>query len=204
MKTLLVLAPMRIEALALGPASRSRLQGVDVVVKRTGMGLARAAAAAEAAITCPDQAVALAGLAGGLGAALAPGDVVVADRLIDSHGAQVACLPTAPLLAAELARAGLRARTGTVASTDHIVTGAERARLEALGALAVDMESTAVARRLEMPMAVVRAISDTAGEELFSVAGLRGVARGLGALRAARPALASWAAAAGPREVLLA
>ena len=30
-------------------------------------------------------------------------------------------------------------------STDHIVTGDERAALAALGALAVDMESTAVA-----------------------------------------------------------
>ena len=76
----------------------------------------------------------MAGLGGGLGNDLVPGDVVVADRLIDAEGTEVARLPSAPLLSGELQRLGLRARTGTVVSTDHIVTGDERAALVALGA----------------------------------------------------------------------
>jgi 4-hydroxy-3-methylbut-2-enyl diphosphate reductase len=149
--------------------------------------------------------VAVAGLGGALSHDLAPGDLVVADRLVDARGDEVAVLASAPLLANELRLAGLRARTGTVVSTDHIVTGDERATLAALGAQAVDMESTAIAAApWGAPLAVVRAISDTPGEELFSPAGLRGVARGLSSLRLARPALANWAAATGSREVVLA
>ena len=50
-------------------------------------------------------------------------------------------------------------------STDHIVTGDERAALAALGADAVDMESTAVAAHgWRAPLAVLRAISDTPGD----------------------------------------
>ena len=90
----------------------------------------------------PYAAIAVAGLGGGLGNDLVPGDIVVADRLIDAEGTEVARLPSAPLLSGELQRLGLRARTGTVVSTDHIVTGDERTALAALGALAVDMEST--------------------------------------------------------------
>jgi 4-hydroxy-3-methylbut-2-enyl diphosphate reductase len=144
-------------------------------------------------------------LGGALSDDLSPGDVVVADRLVDPQGTEVARLTSAPLLASELRRAGLNARTGTVVSTDHIVTGPERGVLAARGAQVVDMESTAIAAAgWAVPLAVVRAISDAPGRELFSPAGLAGATRALRSLRAARPTLARWAAAAGPREVLLA
>ena len=78
-------------------------------------------------------AVAVAGLGGALSDDLAPGDLIVADRLLDSAGREVMSLPSAALLAADLRRSGLRARTGTVISTDHIVTGEERATLAAFG-----------------------------------------------------------------------
>jgi 4-hydroxy-3-methylbut-2-enyl diphosphate reductase len=129
----------------------------------------------------------------------------VADRLLDSDGREVARLPCAPLLADELTRSGLRARTGTVVSTDRVVTGQERVELAGLGADVVDMESVAIAEaRWDVPLAVVRAISDAPGTELFSPAGLSGIWKALRSLRAARPALARWAAANGPREILLA
>jgi len=237
---LLVLAPLRVEAMALGPRATSRVGPATLEIERIGMGLtkardaahrlratglsttgpraagaktvapwaagARAAApVAPAAAAPPYAAVAVAGLGGGLGDDLVPGELVVADRLIDTEGTEVARLVSAPLLSAELRRLGLRARTGTIVSTDHIVTGDERAALAALGATAVDMESTAVAAQgWGMPLAVLRAISDTPGEELFSPAGARGAWAGLRALRASRHALANWAAAVGQREILLA
>ncbi len=149
---LLVLAPLRVEAMALGPATTSRVGAVTIAVERIGMGLAKANAAAARLRTASASpagpgfaAVAVAGLGGGLGDDLVPGDLVVADRLIDAAGTEIARLASAPLLVAELRRLGLRARTGTVVSTDHIVTGEERAALAGLGATAVDMESTAVA-----------------------------------------------------------
>jgi 4-hydroxy-3-methylbut-2-en-1-yl diphosphate reductase len=124
---------------------------------------------------------------------------VVAELLIDASGNEVARLGSAPLLAAELRRLGLRARPGTIVSTDHIVTGGERASLSALGADVVDMESTAVASApWGAPLAVVRAISDTPGRELFSAAGVTGALTALRSLRSSRRALANWAAAARP------
>jgi 4-hydroxy-3-methylbut-2-enyl diphosphate reductase len=221
---LTVLAPLRIEALALGP-SQARTAPATITVRRLGMGPQRAEASARrlSEEVARASAVAVAGLGGGLGPGLPIGAVVVADRLLDASGTEVARLPSAPLLAGELCRLGLDARTGAVVTTDHIVSGTERATLAALGAVAVDMESTAVARALDgvvrlakpqasqassgepcPPLAVVRAISDTPGAELLSPAGLAGALRALRALRAARPALARWAAAAGAREVLLA
>jgi 4-hydroxy-3-methylbut-2-enyl diphosphate reductase len=195
---LLVLAPLRIEAVALGPSGRCGL--ATLVVRRTGMGLEKALRRATQLAAGPEgataAAVAVAGLGGALGDDLSPGDVVVADRLVDAQGTEVARLESAALLAAELRREGIIGRTGTVVSTDHIVTGDERASLAALGAQAVDMESTAIAAAAwAVPLAVVRAISDTPGEELFSPAGLRGVLKALRSLRAARPALARWVAA---------
>ena len=237
---LLVLAPLRVEAMALGPRATSRVGPATLEIERIGMGPAKArdaahrlratglsttgpraalaktvapwaagaraaAPVAPAAAAPPYAAVAVAGLGGGLGDDLVPGELVVADRLIDTEGTEVARLASAPLLSAELQRLGLRARTGTIVSTDHIVTGDERAALAALGATAVDMESTAVAAQgWGMPLAVLRAISDTPGEELFSPAGARGAWAGLRALRASRHALANWAAAVGQREILLA
>ena len=146
--------------MALGPRATSRVGPATLEVERIGMGLRRQATrrvgrrlerptmsgAALRTDQPPYAAVAVAGLGGGLGNDLVPGDVVVADRLIDAEGTEVARLASAPLLVGGAAqRLGLRARTGTVVSTDHIVTGDERAALAALGADGVDMESTAVA-----------------------------------------------------------
>jgi 4-hydroxy-3-methylbut-2-enyl diphosphate reductase len=201
----LVLAPLRLEAMALGPSGK--VGPADLVVERTGMGLARAGASARrlSAVPGPPAAVVVAGLGGALAPGLVPGDVVVADRLLDDQGREVARLASAPLLVGELVRDGLRARTGAVLSTGHLVSGSQRAALAALGADVVDMESTALAGAdWGAPLAVLRAVSDSPGAELFSPAGVVGALKGLHSLRRCRRALADWAAAAGPRQVLLA
>jgi 4-hydroxy-3-methylbut-2-en-1-yl diphosphate reductase len=194
---LLVLAPLRIEELVLRPGGRLGPARLDV--EHIGMGPSRARKAARRLSSGPPPvAVAVTGLGGALGDNLEPGDLVVGELLIDPDGNEVSRLASAPLLAAELRRLGLRARPGIIVSADHIVTGAERAMLSALGADVVDMESTAVAGApWEAPLAVVRAISDTPGQELFSPAGVAGALTALRALRASRRALANWAAAAG-------
>ncbi len=202
---LLVLAPLRLEALALGPSGR--VGPTVLAIERVGMGLAQAGRSARrlSGAAVPPAAVVVAGLGGALAPGLEPGDLIVADRVVDPWGNEVARSASAPLLAGELGRKGLRAGVGTVVSTDHIVTGPERSTLSALGAVAVDMESTALARAdWGAPLAVLRAISDSPGAELFSPAGALGALKGLHSLRRARMALADWAAAAGPRQVLLA
>jgi len=205
---LLVLAPLRLEAATLGPGASVSVGPATLMVRRTGMGLEKAAQAARRyAASREGQAngVAVAGLGGALVAGLAPGDLVVADRVMDAHGSVIAHLASAPLLAGELRRSGLNARTGTVVSADHIVSGDERQMLAALGAEVVDMESSAIAAASwGAPLAVLRAVSDTPGRELLSASGARGALAALRSLRAARLALARWAAATGEREVLLA
>jgi 4-hydroxy-3-methylbut-2-enyl diphosphate reductase len=202
---LLALCPLRIEARAVAGASPG-----TVTVLRTGAGPRRAAAAAarwSAPAGRSPAAVAVCGVAGGLDPALRPGDLVVADRVVDEGGRIVADLPTAGLVAAWMRRAGLRAVVGTVASTAGLVRGtAAREHLRAsTGASAVDMESAALlSRPWPAPVAVVRAVADTPGRELVSASTVAGGIAALRALRAATPVLASWAAAAGPRTVLLA
>ena len=120
MSTLTVCAPLGIEARAL----RRGLRGAggepvpggpdEVQVIRTGYGPARAAAAAaRIARSRPDMLV-VGGVGGGLTADLRVGDLVVAAQVTD--GMSTVTCPSAPLLAGELRRAGLRARTGTVAT----------------------------------------------------------------------------------------
>jgi 4-hydroxy-3-methylbut-2-enyl diphosphate reductase len=133
------------------------------------------------------------GLSSALVDGLAPGDVVVADRVLDELGHTLpARLVAAPLVAAALRRQGLTVRIGPIVSTPHLVKGpGGRAALGRLGALAVDTDTAALlGGPSEPPVTVVRAI--------------RGGPRALSALRAATPVLEDWSAAVGPRRVLLA
>jgi 4-hydroxy-3-methylbut-2-enyl diphosphate reductase len=197
MNRLLVCAPLRIEARAV-----RRGLGAAGDVRRTGYGPSRAESAAAELRTASFGMLAVAGTGGGLSASLQPGDIVVASR-VTGGAAEISC-PSAPLLAGELRRAGLRAVAGPVVSTPRLVRGAGRERLAAGGALAADLESagllTAAADR---PAIVVRAVSDTAARPL-GPATLAGGAAALRSLRQAGPALARWAAAAGRRKVILA
>ena len=195
---LVLAAPLRFEARALqrgAPAAN---------VIRTGVGRRRARNAAGRIGHAPGNVVAVTGFAGALTPELEPGDVVVATEV---RGADepVRCAAT-ELVASMLRRAGLRVHTGPIVSVPRVVRGAERARLAASGALAVDMESAWLARGCAgRPWAVVRTVVDTPGRELHRpIATLTGALRAYRALSRVAEALSQWSDATEERRVVLA
>jgi 4-hydroxy-3-methylbut-2-en-1-yl diphosphate reductase len=148
-------------------------------------------------------AVLVAGVAGGTGPDVRPGDLVVASEVVD--GDRRIPVPSAALLAAALRRSGLTVHVGPVAASSTIVTGARRKMLATQGILAVDMESGALAEAAAgIPFAVVRAIVDTQRHPMLRPGTpWRGI-KALRSLRRAVPAMQQWLAAVGDREVLLA
>jgi hypothetical protein len=171
-----------------------------VRVQRTGRGPGRSAGWAAGRPAGP---VLVAGVAGALTGALRPGDLVVAGAVTDGT-TTVAC-PAAPLLAGALARRGLTTVLGRLATRPAVVTGTARDRLAGTGAIAVDTETLQLAAAAgNGPFAAVRAVVDTPHHPLLHPGT---IARGLQALRSLRAAAAvmtEWAAALGPREVVLA
>jgi hypothetical protein len=107
-------------------------------------------------------------------------------------------IPSAVLLAGALRELGLRVHLGVISSVSRVAWGTV-----AEGVLAVDMESAQLATP-DRPFAVVRVMVDTPDQPLWHVATLRRGVLALQALRACRPALEWWAAATGPRQILLA
>jgi 4-hydroxy-3-methylbut-2-enyl diphosphate reductase len=198
--TATVLTPLRVERAALTRA----LTASKII--RTGMGPVRSLKVALP--PGPTGPVIVAGLAGGLDPTVRPGDLVVADEL---RGAgDPIRIPSAQLLAGALRRLGLRVHVGPIHSATKVVHGEARQKLAETGALAVDLESAWLARRVrersnDTPLAVVRAIVDTADHPLLSPATAIRSLQALKALRRAAPVLEQWAALTGvPREVVLA
>jgi 4-hydroxy-3-methylbut-2-enyl diphosphate reductase len=189
----LVCTPLRLERAAL----RARRGGSALRVVRTGMGPLRAAEFAEDRFAAVDFGgpVVVAGIGGGLASGLRAGDIVVASEVRGVSGPAVP-VPSAPLLAGELRRLGLRVHVGPIVSSPVVVDGRARRRLAGTGALAVDMESLWLAEAVVgRPLAVLRSIVDTPEHPLWRPGTLgRGVA-GLRALRRAVPALEAWARA---------
>ena len=223
---LLICAPLRIEARALrrglraggsgpaatgGKASPAATGGkVSRVVPpgqhslpdppaviRTGYGTTRAAQQAGRLSHDPFGQMMIMGVGGGLSTDLSPGDLVVGTEV-----GTVTCA-SAPILAGELRRAGLPARTGRITTVDHLVRRAGRAKLAAEGWLLADMESAPLAAAAHgRPVAVIRAVSDTPHRPLAGI--VSGGLAALRSLRAAAPVAQRWAAACGTRQVLLA
>jgi 4-hydroxy-3-methylbut-2-en-1-yl diphosphate reductase len=191
----IICAPMRVEARAIRQGLRASDDPPRVL--RTGYGTRRAADRAGELKADSFGQIAVMGVGAGLTDDLSPGDLIVATA------AGLATCPSAPLLAGELRRAGLTARTGRVTTVDHLVRRAERAALAADGTLLADMESAPLAAAAGgRPVAIIRAVSDT---PVHPVAGIvSGGLAALRALRAAAPAVERWAAACAPRQVLLA
>jgi hypothetical protein len=184
--TAILATPLRLERNAVRRAGR------NMRLVRTGMG--------RAATLPPTRApVLVAGVAGGLAPEVRPGDVVVADSVTD--GRRRIDIPSAPLLAAALRRRDLTVHCGQIRTTDRIATGARRATLARTGALAVDMESFALAEAALGPVAVVRSIVDVEGQGLWTPGTIVRGRRALRVLRDAVPALEEWAAATGSRQI---
>jgi len=199
MSELLVVTALRTEYAALAG------QAPGALVERCGMGMKRVQAWVPRIAALAPDAVVVAGVGGGVSPELRAGDVVVASEVRDDIGRTV-LRAAAPLVAA-LRQQGLRVHIGPMVSTDHIVTGPERERLARTGALAVDMESSAVVRALptrDLPVAVVRVIVDTAYTPLGRLRTVGAGAKALRVLRRIGPSLRVWADLAGPRSVVLA
>lgn len=214
--TLTVLCtPLRVEHAALRDAGRA------LRLVRTGMGPRRASLAA--ATLSPTDPVLVAGLAAAQSPHIRPGDVVVASEVrasallsLSSTGLRTRGrtalvsnsatteppgsveIPSGVLLAGALRRLGLRVHVGPVCSVPRIVRGTIPG-----GALAIDMESAQLVPA-DAPFVVARAIVDTPEHPLWHIGTPRRGIAALRTLRACRPALEWWAAATGPREVLLA
>jgi 4-hydroxy-3-methylbut-2-en-1-yl diphosphate reductase len=195
---LLVAAPLAPEQLAVRAARR------PIEVVRTGMGPRRSRRAASRLAAAPGRTLAVMGFCGALSESMRPGDLVVASEVRGPHGT-VPC-PGAPVLAAELTRAGLTVHVGPVVSVSRPAAGETRRRLACDGAIAVDMESAwLAAAAADRPLAVVRAVVDTPERELRRpLATAVGAVRASVTLRRAVPAVERWAAASRPRRVLLA
>jgi len=184
---------------------RARLGSAKVVGIATGLGIHRAADTARRAMqsfasgsSSPNLSTDLViatGLAGALSEELRPGDLVLADRLIidrESLGLAPATIVVPP---ADLARFKgalqahqLKFATGTILTAARILKdgAAKRDARDTTGALAVDMESAAVAaeaHRYGLRFACVRAVLDTVDEEIVGaeLAGPDGEVRPLAA-----------------------
>jgi nucleoside phosphorylase len=146
---------------------RGRVGTATAVAAKTGIGTRAAARAAEHLLDSePLDHLIVVGIAGGVGPAVAIGDLVVPELVIDGASGQT--YAPAPL-------AGLPAR-GLLETSDEFVVGPERVtRLAARGVIAVDMETASIAAvcvRRKCPWSVVRAISDRVGELPIDILGL--------------------------------
>lgn len=149
-------------------AAVARRAGVEMAA--SGVGPRAAAALARQFANEGARGLVSFGIAGGLSPDLRPGALILGDAVVVGEG-RYACD------AAWLARARARlpaARVGAVAASERIVdTRAEKRALAAGGALAVDMESgavAAVAREFGLPFLVLRAVADRADDEIPAAA----------------------------------
>jgi adenosylhomocysteine nucleosidase len=159
---------------------RADLDGTEIVLVATGIGPARAHDAARLAFDAfPEVDLAVGtGVAGALSAGLRPGDLVLPDRIIARrddragfehvHAIEDGCVRA---LSQALSAAGLEFESGALLTSHRVLpTASEKRRAkDETGAIAVDMETAALAReavRRGIPFACLRAILDAVGDEL--------------------------------------
>ena len=177
-------------------ARQGTLDGHEVVIAAAGVGKVNAAITATLMVErlgC--RALVLSGVAGGLSAGLAIGDIVIAEQVIDiDYGrltpeGRIVYQPGALPIPEErpdpgyraseallervrgrLAATGLEATLGAILTTDaYLASPLVRDQLAGeWDGLAIEMEGSAlcgVAERFDVPWLVVRALSDRAGED---------------------------------------
>ena len=138
--------------------------GSAPLVACSGADSARAAAAARRLIADGAEALLSFGLAGGLDPRLNPGDLIVADMVVDRDRQQLDT-DLAWRVALFQALEAARPTGGAVLGSETLVASAEeKSKLrDATGAVAVDMESFAVASVADeagVPFAILRAVAD--------------------------------------------
>lgn len=189
------LVALRLEALSL------RLGAAGIDQQRIGMGPVRAVAACARLSRSHDRRpVVLIGCAGALDPSLRPGDLVVASSILEAgrpgavelaHARQVFDhLAAAPGIAG--GPVGLH--LAPIVSSPKILSGdGPRQQARDGGAVAVDMESLWCAPLARLrPFAVVRAILDVPGKDLFSIATTAVALRCARSLAVAARALDQW------------
>ncbi len=194
MKRLGIVTALAPEAAIAGRAAASATDETTAPnVQFAGPGADRAERAARALVVEGSAALLSFGVAGGLDPALRPGTVVLADRLVDPDQS---ILGTDAEWRDRLLRAGrdrMVMKIGGIAGIDRPLQNPhDKASLyEATGAVAIDMESCAVARiarDADIPFLAVRAIADPASrtvpEAAIRVLGPDGRTHPLKALRA--------------------
>jgi adenosylhomocysteine nucleosidase len=131
---------------------------IEVVAGLTGIGMHAGAEAADRILgaTSPDHLVVV-GIAGGIGASVAVGDLVVPDLVLNlDTGESLRPTPLAP-----------PAQRGTLASSHALLEAAEVEGLRERGVVAIDMETAAIGAvcdARDCPWSVFRAISDRADD----------------------------------------
>lgn len=157
----------------------ARLGATPIYTVATGVGIARARAVARTALNAlprPRRAI-VCGVAGALAPELCVGDIVLASRVLLAENAEFAGPIRETILAESNAalelmrRAGLAPVEAALLSVPVVLatTAAKREWQARTQTAAVDMESGAVAEECvarDIPTFVVRAVSDTAGEDL--------------------------------------
>jgi len=158
-------------------AALPRSAGENALVLRGGMGPEAVTRTLRTLLETPEppRLICSTGFCGGLVDGLGVGDAVLADTLLDGRPAPAQPLriepPLVEKLAAALGARHVRHRVGPVISVHPAVTRCEskRALAAASAAVAVDMESFALASNLDprrTRLAVLRVVSDSVADEL--------------------------------------
>lgn len=145
-----------------------------LLVAYSGAGSANARAAAELLITKGATRLISWGCAAALSASLKPGDLILADKLIDAEGGRGAifCVSTDwHSHTKNLLATSVIVHTGCLAESKSIVSSSkDKKQLQSItGAVALDMESIAiakVARQYALPFLAIRAIADPVNMDL--------------------------------------
>ena len=169
-------APLGIDGLH---GFRAEIGGKDFAVVGHGIGHHRAAETARHAFdSMPGSELVIGtGVVGALSRGLKPGDLVLSDRVLMIHAdgkaaKQETTVSAAHLRAVEhsLASAGIAYSTGAILTSNRVFTVAEkRGAKESTGAIAVDMETAAIASEAAvrgLPFLAIRAVLDQVDDEV--------------------------------------
>ena len=143
----------------------------EIVLACSGAGANNARTASELLITQGATRLISWGCAAALSETLKPGDLVLANTLIDAEGIQIDAHPVWHSYTKNTLSTALEVHAGNLAESHSIVaTGKDKKHLHTqTGAVALDMESIAiakVARQHNLPFLAIRAIADPVDMDL--------------------------------------